>query len=107
MEQDDFRIGSVEDRGGVGIIYITQKRLTTPDDGKVLKTMVDSLIKKGQKKFIISLRDVDYMTSSILGTLISIHKDLEIIKGSIKLSGLNPMIRELFTMTQLNKVFKI
>ena len=91
----------------IAIIHITQKQLLTPDDGNVIKNMVDNLIFNGHKRFVLSLKEVEYLTTVILGMLISIHKKLTNLNVHLSLARLNPEVRELMTVTRLQTVFTI
>ena len=74
MQEDAFSMSSVENRGPVSVVTILKKRLLTPQDGNAINKIIDDLIKKDQKRIVLSFKDVDLMTSSILGALVSILK---------------------------------
>lgn len=107
MQEEMSAVGFVEYKDDIAAINITQKRLVTPQDGNALKIIVDAIVKKGYKKIVFSFREVEFMSSSLLGVLIAISTQLRNIKGAIKITGVSPSIREIFTITNLDKVFKI
>jgi len=64
-------------------------------------------IKKEPKTFIIDLENVDYIDSTGLGTLLHVRKRAQKNGGSVIITGLTGLVKELFEMTQLTKVFEI
>ena len=64
-------------------------------------------IEQGKKRFHIDLAAVRYIDSSGLGVLIAVQKKLAASGGQLILSGLTGGIREIFELTQLDKVFTI
>jgi len=61
----------------------------------------------GSGKLLLSFRNVGHFTSAALGMLLKLKKRVDEKKGSLKLSDINPLIYEVFKITQLNKKFDI
>lgn len=66
-----------------------------------------STLKKGARIFIVDLGRVDYMDGSGLRTLINIQKMALNIGGGVIITGLHGLVKELFALTRLNRVFEI
>ena len=64
-------------------------------------------IDNGHKTFIVDLEKVDYIDSSGLGTLVAIQKRALQNGGSVVIKGLHGLVKELFELTRLDKVFEI
>ena len=64
-------------------------------------------IDKGYKTFILDLSGVDYINSSGLGTLVAIQKRALQNGGSVIIKGINGLVKDLFELTRLTKVFEI
>ena len=64
-------------------------------------------IDKGRKTFIIDLGGVDYIDSSGLGTLVAIQKRALQHGGSVVIKGLHGLVKDLFELTRLNRMFEI
>jgi len=64
-------------------------------------------IEKGHKTFLIDLSEVDYIDSSGLGTLVAIQKRALQNGGSVIIKGLKGLVKDLFELTRLTKVFEI
>lgn len=62
---------------------------------------------KGYKTFIIDVREVDYIDSSGLGTLVAIHKRALQNGGSVIIQGLQGLVKDVFDLTRLTQVFEI
>ena len=77
------------------------------EDAVQVREILIGYIGKEQKNFIIDLGEVDYIDSSGLGSLVSIQKRAMHNGGSVVIKGLNGLVKELFELTRLNKVFEI
>ncbi len=64
-------------------------------------------IKKNVRKSSFLSAAVDHLSSAALGTLITINNKVKVKGGQLRLSDINPQIYEVFTITKLNKLFKI
>jgi len=58
-------------------------------------------------KLLLSFRNVGHFTSAALGMLLKLKKKVDEKNGALKLSDINPLIYEVFKITQLNKRFDI
>jgi anti-sigma B factor antagonist len=66
-----------------------------------------ALINQGQKFFLFDLSQVDYIDSPGLGVMVLIHKRASRNGGNLKIRGLQGIVKDLFELTRLNKVFEI
>lgn len=64
-------------------------------------------IGQGYKRFLIDLSHVSYIDSSGLGVLVAIQKRALQHDGGVILKGLHGVVKELFELTRLHKVFEI
>lgn len=85
-------------------------RLVNVDSEKFQKKL-SSYIKKQSKPAIIDISEVNFIDSFGLGTLVQVHSDTAKDGGELLIVNTNndpdTYVQRLFTMTQLNKVFKI
>ncbi|MFQ5953082.1 MAG: STAS domain-containing protein [Candidatus Omnitrophota bacterium] len=72
-----------------------------------IKKSFDNLIKEKKDKVVVNLKDVSYVDSSGLATLVEIFKNLRAYGGKIKLTNLSSKVMGLFEITKLNKLFDI
>lgn len=59
-----------------------------------------------QKALIVDYSKIDFIDSSGLGTLVSLLKMMN-GKGEMTLCALNPGIRNMFTLTRMDRIFRI
>ena len=95
-------------------ITITEKHVQVRLSGGIyveeaarIRESLTGYIQEGRNRFTIDLGGVDYIDSSGLGMLIAIHKMTMQKGGGIVITGLKGLVRELFVLTRLTKVFEI
>jgi len=59
-----------------------------------------------QKALIVDFSKIDFIDSSGLGTLVSLLKMMN-GRGEMTLCALNPGIRNMFTLTRMDRIFRI
>lgn len=72
--------------------------------GSELYVLVDQ---KAMRKIILDFSMVKFLSSQMLGVLVSLHKKSAAIKGRVVLCGLRPEILKVFAIMNLNKVLTI
>jgi anti-sigma B factor antagonist len=55
----------------------------------------------------IDLGNIEFLTSSALGQLLSIHKKFRSLGGRLTLGNIQPLVREVFSVTCLDQVIEI
>jgi len=58
-------------------------------------------------KLLISFENVEHLSSAALGTLITLNNKIQHKGGQLRLANINPQIKEVFSITKLNKLFQI
>ncbi len=92
-------------KGQITIVTLNEKRF----DAKIAVTFKDamkSLIDKGSLFFIVNLKAVEFIDSSGLGSIVTVLK-LVGRKGDVFVSGLNDSVMQMFSLTRMDRVFKI
>lgn len=77
------------------------------EEAAQLRESLIGYIDKGHKTFILDLGGVDYIDSSGLGTLVAIQKRALQNGGSVIIKGINGLVKDMFELTRLTKVFEI
>jgi len=72
-----------------------------------LKEEILKFIRQGRTTSILNLAQVDFINSSGLGTLVSILKEVRLVRGRLVLSNLATYVQEIFDITQLSHIFEI
>ena len=56
-------------------------------------------------RIIVNFYNVEFISSTFLNRLIQLHQTVESADGRLKLSGMNPVIREIFEINKLDGLF--
>ena len=92
-----------EERGDVRIVRVLEAKLTYP----VLSAFfaeVRQLVEGGARHLLIDLQAVGYIDSASIGCLMDIHRLLQEKNGQVKLSGLQPRVETMISMTGVHKI---
>lgn len=74
---------------------------------KIGVDLVEMLNKTTEDRVILDFRNVKFMSSSMLGKLVQVHKKCQEFKVKLKLASIDPEIRQVFKITKLDKLFEI
>ena len=88
-------------------VVITLEGSFYVEDALLIRTKALSYFQDGHNNFLIDLTQVDYIDSSGLGVLVALQKRALEHHGALQLRGLNGVVKELFELTRLNKIFEI
>jgi anti-anti-sigma factor len=95
-------------KDGILTVCMTDARLT---DEARLEQMGADLIKQlnetTEERVILDFRNVQFMSSSMLGKLVQLQKKCKEFKVHLKLASISPDIRQVFKITKLDKLFEI
>jgi anti-sigma B factor antagonist len=82
-------------------------RIVAGPDAADLRRAVSSLIERGTKNMILNLKEVDYIDSTGLGSLVIVHSSCEKASGAMRLLNVPKRSAELMVLTKLSTVFEI
>ncbi len=99
MKLDINRTGNSARVGVIGSMYV--------EDSAVVREKLITLLDEGVSNLTLDLHSLDYIDSSGLGVLISIHKRCLQKGGKMSVTGLRGMVEELFKLTRLDLVFEV
>jgi len=94
-----------EIKDGIAVVTVTAGRLDAniaPD----LKDVIRNVIEGGTSRIMLDLQRVQFMDSSGLGAVISSFK-LTGQKGEFVICNMNEPVREIFTLTHMDRLFEI
>lgn len=97
---------TVHDEGDITVIRVTEKKLYQDVITPFQNTMV-TILESGKSNLIVNLSEVDIMNSSSLGVLILAWDRLSKEGGNLIITGLRPMMDELFQRMRLNLLFTL
>ena len=94
-------------RGDVLIVYFNDARiLDATEIDQVKRDLVGLIVKAEDGKMLLNFQDVRFMSSSMLGALVTVSKKCKAAEVKLKLSNIAADLKEVFTMTRLDKLFE-
>ena len=92
-----------DEKGDVTIVRVQEAKLTYP----VLSSFFSGVrqrVESGARNVIIDLGSVSYLDSASIGCLMDIHRLLQEKGGALRLSGLQPRVETMISMTGVHKI---
>jgi len=96
----------VESHGEVRVVRVQEAKLTYP----VLSSFfadIRQLVEGGARGLVIDLAAVSYVDSASIGCLMDIHRLLDDRSGRLRLSGLQPRVETMLSMTGVHRIIEI
>jgi anti-anti-sigma factor len=62
---------------------------------------------EGHTRLVVNLAGVRYLSSEVLGILAGLQREVNPVRGSIVLCGLEPLLRDIVRITHLDRVFDV
>jgi len=107
MAESASRLISRVDNGVTIVQFTDAKVIDQRNINQIGAELTEMVEEGGALKVLINMTNVRYLSSAVLGKLISLHKALTARKGVMKLCNIAPPIYEVFEITRLTKVFSI
>ncbi len=92
-----------EQRGDVTVVRVQEAKLTYP----VLSSFFSEVrqrVEGGARQVLIDLAVVSYLDSASIGCLMDVHRLLQEKAGELRLSGLQPRVETMISMTGVHKI---
>jgi anti-sigma B factor antagonist len=74
------------------------------DIGQELQSLVAD---HGYTRILLDFTHVQYMSSAMLGQLVKLAKEVQNVKGQLKLTGLGPILHDTFRISHFESMFAI
>lgn len=62
---------------------------------------------QGRNRILLDFTHVRYLSSTMLGRLARLARDVETARGQLKITGLGPVLRDIFKIGHLEPLFEI
>jgi anti-sigma B factor antagonist len=99
---------SVEYAENATIATFTDERILEEKDLQALQEAIMSVIEQAERiNLILDFRNVQFLSSAVLGLLIRVSKKVYERDGQLKLCSIDPKIYKIFKITRLTKIFDI
>lgn len=93
--------------GDVLIVTFHRPQLTDEDNLELMGEELFRLVEKDQhRRIVLNLSMVEFVTSSVLGKWITLHRKLARQSGSLALCSLRPHVREILEASRLLSYFR-
>ena len=95
-----------DEKGDVTVVRVQEAKLTYP----VLSAFfaaVRERVEGGAKLVLIDLGAVSYLDSASIGCLMDVHRLVQERGGALRLSGLQPRVETMISMTGVHKILPL
>lgn len=90
-----------------GIVILNLNGRLDLASGTQLKQEIKRYLDRNVTSIHLTLAKVEFINSSGLGSMVSIMKEIRLLKGRFTMSDLASYVREIFEITQLSHIFEI
>ena len=98
----------LQEHGDVLVVGFTMRMLNDEENIEQLGQELFSLVEQSNwLKLVLDLTNVEYLTSSVLGKLITLHRKLHRNKGKLVLFGLSPGVDSILRTAKLLTYFSV
>ena len=98
----------IQELGDVTVVRFRDPRITNPLEIEELgRQLYQALEVRNGSKLIIDFSPVEFLSSAMIGKLISLNRKAKVCKAALRLCNLRPEIREIFHFCSLEQVFDI
>jgi len=105
---NDSRLRVRKEENGVTRVEFIDRNILDEGNIQAIGEELGRIIDADQiPKLLISFSNVDHLSSAALGTLITVNTKVKNRGGELRLSDIDPQIRDVFEITKLNRLFKI
>lgn len=95
----------MQKQGDVAVVSLLSKRMLDESNIQGLYDELRALVEeKGVNKMVINFDGVTYLSSAVLGKLISLLKLIRQNRGRLRICNVHPNVAEIFSITQLDQV---
>jgi len=101
------RLFEKEMKGDVMVLTFTPANIDQSNVDSLLEQMMREIETGTCRGFLLDFRNVQYISSIVLGNFVLFRKQLEEAGQKLKLCNLSPIVRNLFKITKLDHLFTI
>jgi len=98
----------VTKQNNIAVVSFRTSRILDQSNVQQLGEELDEVVDKHKlTKIVINFHNIHYMSSAVMGKLVSLHKKVKGAGGQLKLCNILPNIYEIFEIMRFNKLFDI
>ena len=102
IEYTTYKMGDAEE-----ILVVAVRGHVDNESSKFFFDCLQGMIEEGNKKLVIDLREIDYMSSLALGMLVRANSRMKKIGGDVKLARVEGLVADILNTVGLNKLFHL
>ena len=103
-----YRRIEVSDSNNVTVVRFQDQKIIDPEAIQELgQELFDLVEKEDRKKIVVNFAKVEFLSSAALGKLITFEKLTKRVNADLILTNIAPEIFQVFTITNLDKLFQI
>jgi len=107
MSDENQRI-HVSNEGDVTVVELADRKILDEINIMQIGEQLSQLVASTDvPKLVLDFANVEHMSSSALGVLITLHKRIREKSGMLGLCCIQPTIQEIFEITRLSEIFNI
>ena len=96
----------IKEKDGAKIVVVSEDHITVTNVREFRK-MVQTFIDQGSTKVILNLKAVKHIDSMGLGAIVGMSEAMKYSKGQLVILNVQYAVRELFRLTEMDKVLSI
>jgi anti-sigma B factor antagonist len=90
------------------VVRFVDKKIIDATEIEQLGAELVSLVDEAQKtQILLNFEGVDFLSSAALNKLLTLFKRVKAAGGKMRICSLHPQIREVFSLTRLDRMFDI
>lgn len=97
----------LDDVDDVSVVKFTEEKVVDPAKVEQMGTELLSLADDDSQKLLLNFENVRFFSSAAINKLIVLEKRVREQGGKLRLSNLRPEVKDLFSMTNLDRLFSI
>jgi anti-sigma B factor antagonist len=98
----------IEERGDSTIVHFRQPRVSGILEMEKLERELHQLVEKeNRRRLVVDLSVVEFLSSQIFGTLVSLNSRLKAHGGGLRLCNIQPQVLDVLLTCKLDRVFDI
>jgi anti-sigma B factor antagonist len=98
----------VNESASISVVRFKDQKIIDPEAIQELgQELFDLVDKDERRKIILNFANVEFLSSAALGKLITFEKKAKRVGADLILSNISPEIYQVFSITNLNKLFQI
>jgi len=102
------KLSAIVGPDNVAVVTLLESRILDETNINELGRQLMDLVKKQYMiKMVIDMGNVQYLSSAVLRQFIALYKAIKEEKGDLKLCKVCPAVRDVFKITQLDKMIEI